>query len=79
MYEVIRKKGIESNLGISLKSEVKNNYPYKSVLELVDIRFVQSENRIRGQIKESLEWVSIVDTTNTKYTFWMKYVTAHYF
>merc|ERR1712034_308127 len=68
-----RKKGIESNLGISLKSGVKNNYPYKRVLELVDIRFVQSENRIRGQIKESLEWVSIVDTTNTKYTFWMKY------
>merc|ERR1712034_85039 len=24
-------------------------------------------------IKESLDWVSIVDTKNTKYTFWMKY------
>jgi len=72
LYHVITKNGAQSNLGVSTKSEKKKFYPYKSFLEIINTKYVSSENRIRGQINNSLDWVSIKDIeTGCK---WMNFV-----
>jgi len=61
LYHVITKNGAQSNVGVSTKSEKKNFYPCKSFLEIINTEYISSENRIRGQINNSLDWISIKD------------------
>ena len=38
-------------------------YPLNTVLDIIKIRDVILEERVRGQIKDSLDWVSIQNIT----------------
>jgi len=69
LYEVIKKNGINSTAGPLKQSGKENCYPCKSILKIIEIKYIPTEWRIRGQIKGSLDWVSIIDTKT--YTAWM--------
>jgi hypothetical protein len=54
----------------SRSSEKVASYPHQEILEIIKICHFISEKRIRGQIKHSLDWVSIKNT-ETNY-MWME-------
>jgi len=72
LYEVIKKNGINSTAGPLKQSGKENWYPCKSILKIIKIKYIPTEWRIRGQIKDSLDWVSIIETKT--YTPWMKFI-----
>ena len=46
------------------KNEIVKKYPKNTILEIIKIANLISENRIRGQVSGSLDWVSIKNTAN---------------
>jgi hypothetical protein len=76
LYEVIKKNGINSTVGPLKQSGKENCYPCKSILKIIEIKYIPTEWRIRGQIKGSLDWVSIIETKT--YTPWMKFIVKNY-
>jgi len=46
------------------ENEIVNTYPTNTILEIIKIRNLISENRIRGQVSGSLDWVSIKNTAD---------------
>ena len=72
-YVITAEQGVCSRLTPSKNSEkVKDSseYPQHTTLALIKIQNVLSEERIRGQIKDSLDWVSIKNTSDGY--MWMK-------
>ena len=63
-------RGTTSTLYSSTKSGNKTKFGKDTILELIKIKNITSEHRIRGQIKDSLDWVSIKNTKNGY--IWMK-------
>lgn len=46
------------------ENEIVKKYPKNTILEIIKIANLISENRIRGQVSRSLDWVSIKNTAN---------------
>ena len=71
-YIVTGEQGVHSTVDVSMNSENVTLYPKNTVLEIIKIKHIAAEKRIRGQIKESLNWVSMKNT-KSGYT-WMTQV-----
>ena len=71
-YIVTGEQGVHSTVNVSMNSENVTLYPKNTVLEIIKIKHIATEKRIRGQIKESLNWVSMKNT-KSGYT-WMTQV-----
>ena len=69
-YIVSCDKGAQSTKEPSTSSKRVKSYPWQTQLDLINIQNVVKENRLRGQIKDSLDWVSIQDTSDG--FLWMK-------
>ena len=68
LYVVTEKGGISSTSNSSRNSENVAKYPEDTILEIIKIENI--EQQVRGQIKDSLDWVSIKDTSDGEE--WMK-------
>ena len=69
-FIVTAEKGIQSTLELPINSKKIRIYPRHTILNIIQIQHVSSEQRIRGQIEKSLDWVSIKDSYNE--FMWMK-------
>ena len=61
-YVVTNPLGAFSREGTSIYSKVWEIYPPTTILHLIKIKNIDSEERVRGQIESSLDWVSIQNT-----------------
>jgi hypothetical protein len=68
LYVVTEQGGISSTSNSSRNSENVAKYPEDTILEIIKIENI--EQQVRGQIKDSLDWVSIKDTSDGEE--WMK-------
>ena len=71
-YIVTGEHGVDSTVDVSMNSENVAWHPKNTVFEIIKIKHIAAEKRIRGQIKESLNWVSMKNT-KSGYT-WMTQV-----
>jgi hypothetical protein len=69
-FVVTAEKGTQSTSKPSMNSKEVKLYPQNTILKVIQIQTISSEQRIRGQIQDSLDWVSIKDTSDE--FMWMK-------
>lgn len=60
----------QGRLTSSVKSGKTQMYPVDEILQIVEIESNFSQHRIRGQVAETLDWVSIMDTSDS--FMWLK-------
>ena len=63
-YIVTGEQGVHSTVHLSMNTKNVILYPQNTVLEIIKIKHIATEKRIRGQIKKSLNWVSMKNTRN---------------
>ena len=63
-YIVTGEQGVHSTVDFSMNSDNVTLHSKNTVLEIIKIKHIATEKRIRGQIKKSLDWVSMKNTKN---------------